>query len=74
MSDPSYEQLDDDTYNFLWGVRYFHEERGNMTRLLGFDEEKLRKAAPIVYVAWMQYKVAERALDAAVQTLPEETR
>lgn len=64
--------MDKATHNFLWGVRYFHEERGDMTRLIGFDESRLQREAPLVYTAWVNYQLASLALDAAVAQLPEE--
>ena len=66
-------ERDKDTHNFLWGVRYFHEEKGDMTRLIGFDERRLRDAAPLVHAAYIQYQLALLALNHAVKTLPEET-
>lgn len=54
-------------------LRYFHENRGDMTRYVGWEEIKddFKARYPHVFDAWERHASAERTLDILIQELPE---
>jgi hypothetical protein len=48
---------------FLFMVAYFWSEKGDPTRYVDWDEERLRKLDPNFHHLWRNYLVFKKALD-----------
>lgn len=48
---------------YLDVLKYFHEEKGDMTRYTHFDVERLKQADPLLYELRFKYILAKNLLD-----------
>jgi hypothetical protein len=51
-----------DDAEFLRMVRYFYEEKGDPTRYVDWDEDRLEELRPAVYEAWHKFLRAKMTL------------
>lgn len=48
---------------FIFNVKYFWNEKGDIERLIGFTIEKLEEADPVIASAYKQHLLAEETLN-----------
>jgi hypothetical protein len=53
-------------------LKYFWDEKGDISRYCNYDEAKLREYLPHVWQAWTQYRQAHRMLNAVLGLDPNE--
>lgn len=54
-------------YELISDLSYFWKEKGDITRLAGFDIKKVQEEFPEVLRAWNDYKHAELALSLIIE-------
>lgn len=61
-------------YEMMRVLVYCWEERGDLERSVDWNErsDEIQRCYPELWAAWMQYKLAKRALDAVVRHISEQ--
>lgn len=59
--------MNEDDEEMLATLRYFWENKGDITCSVDFDREKVAKRFPEIIKAWDDYKTAERMLSAVIR-------
>ncbi len=61
-----------DDAEFLRMVRYFYETKGDPTRFVDWDEDRLEDLRPAVYEAWHRFLRAKTTLRALMADIEDE--
>ncbi len=61
-----------DDAEFLRMVRYFYETKGDPTRFVDWDEDRLEELRPAVYEAWRKFLRAKMRLRALMADIEDE--